>query len=95
MPSGSRLRATDDLPDVVKRLCAVTPQHPNLTFVFDGKLSNIRSTIRWDSRAAVSLLSKSFANFHKLSGKPSDTAMQLANGTIVDSAEVNDLRLRI
>ena len=86
---------TDDLPDVVKRLCAATPEHPNLTFVFDGKLSNIRSTILWDSGAAVSVLSKSFAKLHKLSTKPSDTAIQLANGTIVESAEVIDLRLRI
>ena len=76
-------------------LCATNPNHPQDTFVFSGKIAGMQCFVLWDSRAVGSFISREFFRRNKLATKWASTAIQLANGSVVESSESAKLKLRI
>ena len=78
---------TGSLPEDVQRLCATNPNHPQHTFVFSGKIAEIQCSVMWDSEAVGSFISREFVRRNKVAMMWSSTAIQLANGSVVESSE--------
>ena len=86
---------TGSLQEDVQRLCATNSNHPQHTFIFSGKIAGIQCSVLWDSGAVGSFISREFVRRNKLATKRSSTAMQLANGSVVESSDSAKLKLRI
>ena len=99
IPTGSlpkdvqRLCYTEKAP--LQRLCATNPNHPQHTFVFSGKIAGIQCSVLWDSGAVGSFISREFVRRNKLATKWSSTAIQVPNGSVVESSLSAKLKLRI
>ena len=76
-------------------LCAMNPNHPQHAFVFSGKIAGLQCSVLWDSGAVGSFVSREFVRRNKLAMKWSSTAIQLANGSVVESSKAAKLELRI
>ena len=88
--AGSIARA--DLPSSIR---ALSSQAGGLSFVFNGKLSGVSSSILWDSGAAHTFVSAAFAKLHKLAVLPSTLPVELADGTLVQTRGVVNAKLSI
>ena len=86
---------TARLPAQVQTLLTQQPLGSQLTFVFEGKVAGIRGSILWDSGVARSFISRHFVRLHKLGTSQSTTQVQLADGSVVESAETATLKLHV
>lgn len=86
---------TETLPAAVRRLCTMASAKPQHTFVFDGKVAGVPCSILWDSGAVVSFVSREFIRTHRIATSPSSAAIQLADGSVVESLGSSKLKLQI
>ena len=82
--AGMHSRAS--LPSAVHNLADTSSEAPPLTFVFNAKVTNIPASVLWDSGAAHSFMSKSFATRNNFTLLPDDMSVETANGEILASA---------
>ena len=89
--------AADRLPHSLQQLRvsanAVSGDELDLTFVFDGKVAGLPSTVLWDSGAKCDFISADFAHRNALHVQPTDLECFLANGDPVVVA--GEVRVRV
>jgi hypothetical protein len=88
--------AVDLLPEAIEALRTMEPSgDPELTFVFESKVADLRCICSWDSGATRTFMSARFPQRHDLAVQPDTRTIVLADGSEKETMGTCSLKLQI